>query len=479
MLTVMVISSLLSITFATLFIRYRYRFRQMLQQQQADQAGLQEEIARLKDKLLAESRDPVTQLLGWTLFEDRVNQSIKESQRYQFIMGVLCVDIDSFDLLNQAMGVAMGEQLLQETALRLQSCIRQVDSISHQGKGSFVIMLPQLAKQETAAIIIQRILQTMTESFAFGDQKTSVTVCVGAAFYPNDGASTNELIQNAQYALQQAQSRGKHLYQFYQQNLHAKSQRELVFYNSMTGEGFLNELKLMYQPVMEMQDHMMHCVDTQIVWHHRELGAVSSDELFQYADKHRKLNKITERVLHAACKQFLHWRSLGVKPQLLCIPVLLKQLENAQFVYRISQILQDLKMQPAWLMLEIKESAAPVSLDILEKSFNMLQYLGVRIGIDHFGSGSFSLRYLKALSVSYLKLDAALISDVGQREQTQALVKAVVAFAEELSLTIIAVGVESEEQAAVLAGLGIDLMQGQLVSQPLSDAEMTAKMSDM
>ena len=479
MLTILTISCLLSLTLALLYLHGRYRLRHLLKNQQNKQAILQRELSTLQEQLLLNSRDPVTQLSGWALFEDRVNQGIKECKRYQFILGVLYVDIDSFNLINHALGVTAGNQLLQETAQRLQSCIRQVDSITRQGKDMFVILLAQLAKQETAAIIIQRILQAMTESFTIDDQQISVTVCIGAAFYPHDGTSSNELIQNAEFALLQAKLRGKHTYQFYQERLHIESQRELAFYNSMSNEAFLDELTLMYQPIIEMNSHLMYCADVQIVWRHPVLGEVSAEELFQYADKHRKLNKITERVLAEACQQFLRWRALGVKPQLLGIPVLLKQLENPQFVYRLSQIMQDLKMQPAWLMLEIKESSAPVSLDILEKSFNMLQYLGVRIGIDHFGSGSFSLRYLKAFSVAYLKLDAALISDVDQNEQTQMLVKAVVAFAGELSLTIIALGVESVEQASALGKLGVVMMQGKLVSEPLSEAEMAVKMSDI
>src|SRR3990167_9867313 len=150
---------LITVVLTVLFIHARFRFYQYVRRERVAQAALQEELNALQQRINLSTRDPVTNLLGWQLFEDRVNQGIKECARYQFIMGVLYVDIDYFKLINSALGQKAANALLLETAERLQSCIRQVDSIARQGKDTFVIMLDQLAKQETAAIIIQRMLQ--------------------------------------------------------------------------------------------------------------------------------------------------------------------------------------------------------------------------------------------------------------------------------------------------------------------------------
>jgi diguanylate cyclase (GGDEF)-like protein len=477
--TYLAVSGLIIVTLAILYLHTRIRYSQFLRHSRAEQTKLQSELSNLQKKILFSSRDPVTHLLGWQLFEDRVNQGIKECARFKFLLGVLYVDIDNFKLINNALGHEGGNALLKETAERLESCVRQVDSISRQGKDTFAILLAQLSKTETAAIIIQRMLQTMSQPFIINENKLTVTACIGASFYPADGTTTGELMHNAEYAMLLAKARGKHLYQFYQESLQADSQRELALYNNLSSDSFLDELKLYYQPVMNVKDHAMCCTATQIVWNHPVVGQVSGEELFMHADKQRKLNKITEQVLAESCKKFLQWRELGLKPQMLGIPVLLKQLENTQFIYRLSQIMQATKMQPAWVMLEIRECSAPVSLDILEKSFNMLRYLGVKVAIDHFGSGSFSLRYLKTFSVHYLRLDPAMIIDVAQNEQTRAIVKAVADFAADLSLEVIATGVESQEQVEVLQELGIILMQGQLLSEPLSEAEMAVKMASV
>lgn len=477
--TLLAISGFLTVLFAYLYLYSSHRMRRIVHDQHVKNIRLKEEIEILQQKTQQESRDPLTNLIGWKIFEDRVAQSIKECDRYKFILGMLYVDIDEFNLINHALGNATGNDLLNAVGERLQSCLRQVDSLSRQSKDTFVVLLGQLAKQETAVIIIQRIMQAMSMPFAIGQHELTITVCIGAAFYPHDGANALGLMQNAEYTMLQAKSLGKNNYQFYQQKLYTDSQRELTLYNSISSDLFLDDLELLYQPVMDMQNKTMLCAETQVVWKHKMLGSISENELYVYADKHHKLNKITERVLRESCRKFINWRTLGLKPQMLSLAISLKQLENAQFVYNISQILLEMKMQPEWLMLEIHESAEQLSLDILEKSFNMLQYMGVRIALDNFGSTSFPLRYLKAFTVGYLKLDAALVADVVLNEKSRAVIKGVAAFARELSLQVIATGVESDSQAAVLRELGVNLMQGQLMSRPLSEAEMTDKMIDV
>ncbi len=477
--TLLAISGFLTVIFAYLYLYSSYRMRRIVHQQHLNTIRLKEEIEILHQQAQQASRDQLTNLVSWKLFQERVEHGLKECDRYKFILGMLYVDIDEFNLINHALGNAAGNDLLRAVAERLQSCLRQVDGLCRQNKDTFVILLGQLAKQETAIIIIQRIMQSMSMPFAIGQHDLTVTVCIGAAFYPHDGANAANLFQNAEYAMLQAKEMGKNNYQFYQEKLYTDSQRELTLYNSLSSDLFLEDLELLYQPVMDMQTKTMLCAEAQVAWKHRLLGTIAKSELFDYADKHHKLNKITERVLRESCKKFINWQTLGLKPQMLSLAISLKQLENAQFVYNISQILLEVKMQPQWLMLEIQEAATPLSLDILEKSFNMLQYMGVKIALDGFGSNPFPLRYLKAFTVSYLKLDAALIADVVLNEKTRAVIRGIAAFASELSLQVIATGVESESQVAVLRELGIVLMQGQLMSRPLSEAEMTDKMIDV
>lgn len=473
MSTTLAVSCLASAVLAVLYVYTQIKLSRLQRFHLEEQTRMQGEYNTLQTKFQYQSRDPVSRLPGWQIFEDRVNQGIKECARYHFLMGVLYIDIDNFKLINNAMGYEAGNALLLEAAERLQLCIRQVDSITRQGKDTFVVMLAQLARQETAAIIVQRMLNSLAEPFIINGNTINITACIGGSFYPNDGLTTGELMQNAEYAMLIAKGCGKQHYEFYQKDVQADCQRELGLYNGLSSENFLEELVLTYQPVMNVGMKSLYFVDTQVKWKHPIYGLIAADELFIYADKQRKLNKITERLLIEGIKKFKHWQMIGLNPPLLGIPVMLKQLENTQFIYSLSQILQEQKMEPGSVVLELLDCAAPVSLDILEKSFNMLKYLGVKIAIDRYGSGAFSLRYFKIFSVNFLKLDPLLISDIEQNEQTRMIVKAIAAFASAMSLEVIAEGVESKEQSQLLLDAGISLQQGQLLGESLSEPVMT------
>lgn len=444
---------------------------------QNNERQLQNEIQTLNNKLSLTTEDPVTNLVSQKLFEERITQNIKESARYQFTMGVAFVDIDNFKRINEALGVEIGNALLNEVSQRLLLCIRQVDSMSRFYKDTFVVLLAQLAKPETAAVVAQRMLQAIAEPFQINGNQIFITACIGVAFYPTDGQDTPSLLRCAEHALHLAKEKGKHGYQFYQERMHAKSQRELAIYAGLSKESVFQEFTLYYQPIVNVQNETVICMDALLHWQHPVLGLISPAEIFNYAERQRSLNSISEWLLRNACRQFLYWRSLGFNPECIGIPLSIKQLENTQFIYRLSQVLQELEFNPEWLLLEIEESFSHVSFDVLEKAFNMLQYLGVKIAIDNFGSGSLSLRYLKNLKISYLKLDRSFVDDIVQNERTKALLKSVVSLAQNLTMQVIAQGVESDDQLAAVKQLGCTIMQGQQLGAPISERDVVGKMT--
>lgn len=439
------------------------------------EASTQQELTIMRAKLDRGLRDPITSLLGWQLFEDRLNQSIKESARYQLTMGVLLVDIDDFKVINDALSYEVGDALLKEVAKRLETCIRQVDSVSRFSKDTFVVLLNQLNKPETAAVVVQRILQTLAEPMQVKGHELYVTACVGIAIYPSDGQDAAALIRSADHALHLAKEKGSHLYQFYQERMHVKSQRELTLYTNLSRDSIFAEFVLYYQPIVNALTGEVVCMDALLHWQQPELGLIKPQEIFELAEKQRKLHIISEWLLRNACQQFLHWRSLGFSVELLGIPLFMKQLESSQFIYRISQILQELNFKPEWLMLEIKDNLSVTSFDVIEKALNMLQYMGVKIAIENFGRGSFSLCHLKNAAIHYLKLDSALIDDVDTNPKAVALVKSVVLMAQSLSMEVIVQGVDSAEQAEALKAAGCSWMQGGQLGGVISGHDVTIK----
>ena len=386
------------------------------------------------------------------------------------------MDIDDFKVINDALSYEIGDALLSDVAGRLQTCIRQVDSISRFTKDTFVILLTQLAKPETAAVVAQRILQSLAQPFQINEHELYITACIGIAIYPVDGPDATTLLRSADQALHLAKEKGNHTYQFYQEKLHAKSQRELMLSTSLNRETIFQEFVLYFQPIFNVESNSIICMDALLHWQHPELGLIAPQELFNYMEKQRKLNSISEWLLQMACKQFLHWRSLEFRPDFICLPLTIKQLENSHFIYRISQILQELNFEPTWLLLEIQESATPFDANGLEKSLNMLSYLGIKIAIDQFGSGVFSLNHLKQFSVNYLKLAPFLIENIETDQQAIAIIKSILFLAKNLSMHVIAQGVESDQQMQKLKELGCTLMQGLRLGAPLSESEIEKKM---
>jgi diguanylate cyclase (GGDEF)-like protein len=487
---VMIILSILTLCLIALFLGYYWKqqnhTKESVSELQSHQLALKkareieqqlrEELALLENKLKYMFEDPVTHLLGWQVFEDRLTQTLKESVRYQFTPGILFIDLDDFKMINNALGYKVGDALLVEVGQRLQSCIRQIDSVSRFTKDTFVILLAQLAKPETAAIVAQRILHALEQPFHIQEHDLYISTCIGIAVYPYDGTDASSLLGSADHALYLAKEKGKNTYQFYQEKIHTDSHRELALSSGLNQETVFDNFVIYYQPVMNANNKKIICMDALLYWQHPELGMIAAAELMHFAEKQHKLNVIFEWLLLNACKQFFHWRELGFEPHLLSIPVSMKQLENSSFVYRISQILQEMNFKPECLLLAIKGNIDQPISEGVEKSLNMLQYLNIRIAIDCFGSNSFSLLQLTKVTVDYFRLDPALITELDTNAQARVVMDAILYLAKKMSMELIVQGVESEQQIQELKALGYTLMQGQAIGAPLPAEEVVEKM---
>lgn len=475
-----------AVVFSLLFIIYKQRkdltyLNQLFinkevafNQAQKSEVNLKQELTSMESRLHHAIEDPLTKLLGWTLFEDRVRQSIHESSRYQFTMAILYVDINDFRMINEALGFAMGDAVLNEVSRRLQTCIRQVDSVSRLSKDIFAVVLTQLAKPETAAVVSQRILESLMQPITINEQKLYVTASIGISIYPTDGTDAALLFRNAEEALLMAKGKGTQNYQFYQEKNYANSLRELKLSTGLKRDSFLTECEIYYQPIVHAQDKSIFCMEAMLYWRHPELGLIHSGELSQYIEKHDKSNLALEWMIKKSCHQFLQWKKIGFNPVLLGISLGIRQLANVQFIYRISQILQECEFKPEWLLLEIEETLSQISFDTVEKSFNMLKYQQIKLAINHFGAGFFSIQDLKKFTVNYLKLDPALINDLEENKQSRELIHSIGMLAKSLDMQLIIQGVNSERQIKILTDLGCDLIQGQFIGEPRSENEITS-----
>ena len=433
---------------------------------------LQQELTIMQGKLHHVIEDPLTRLLGWTLFDDRVRQSIQEGARYQFTLAILYIDINDFRMINEALGFETGDAVLNEVSKRLQTCIRQVDSVSRLAKDIFVVLLAQLGKPETAAVVSQRILESLMQPVEVRDQKLYITASIGISIYPVDGLDPALLFRHADEALMLAKEKGTQNYQFYQEKNYENSLRELKLSTGLKRDTFQDECEIYYQPIVHGHDKTIFCMEALLYWRHPELGLIYPNELFHCVEKHNKSTLAYEWLIKKSCQQFVKWKSLGFSPELLGISLSIRQLKNIQFIYRIAQILQECDFNPSWLMIEIEENISQTSFEMVEKGFNILKYQNIKLAVNHFGAGIFSIQDLKKLTVNYLKLDNSFINDIEQNPQTLELIRSMNLLAKSLSMQLIIQGVDKEKQMNILADLGCDLMQGQFAGEPSSEENL-------
>lgn len=453
--------------------------RSQLHLAQQETQKLQAKISTLEMQVKASDIDQVTQLMGWHIFIDRINHGIKEAERFRLTMGMLLIEIDGLTAINDALGYETSNALLKEIADRITASIRDVDSVARYNETTFAILLSQILKPETAVIVVQRILQALKPPFLIQDHEIFVEESIGISIYPVDGQSAETLLNCSRHALDIAKVSGKNNYRFYQEKMHRQSQRELILQTSMTKGVFNEDFLIYYQPILDVQNHTIIGMETLPYWYHPHMGNMNAVEIFNYAEKSQKLEVVFEWLLKSACKAYLKWRDDAVYFNLINIPITIAQLESSHLVYHISQILQHLNFNPEWLMLEVNAGLHPLSFDVLEKSFNMLNYLKIKICMTHFGQESLSLSYLKNIKTDFVKVDSSLIVDSINNPRTVPLIESIIFLMKKMDTQLIATGIQSVEQYHLLKQLGILYMEGPFIALPVEQKEVINKVVEL
>ena len=434
------------------------------------------ELADVKQRILEHSlQDQLTSLANREVFEDRVNQTLMQSQRYQLTFGVLFLDIDGFKIINDALGHDFGDQLIKEASVRLRESIRQVDTVARFTGDEFVFLLPQLSKPETAAYVAQRLLDVISQPFNLDDQEIFITASIGVATFPADGDNVQTLLKNADNAMHQVKSRGRNGYQFYREEMQVLSRRELTLNSSLRSASIYRDFTLFYMPQINVETNKIIAVDVLLNWQHPDFGLISLQDFYRLADNSGKTVAIGEWMLRSALQQLKKWKAQNVYFNQIIVTVSLRQLENPNFAYKVAQILQEEKLDPACLILKISEALLLRKLDVIEKALRMLKHLGIQIAIDEFGAGHLALQHLRHFPVDYLKIDRTLIQDIKNNNESEAIVKMIISLAHSLEITVVADGVDNLMQKQLLVELGCKIMQGDLFGSTPRSAEEVVK----
>lgn len=413
------------------------------------------------------SHDALTHLPNRLLFNEQLSLALVRAEQQNEMLGVAFLDLDRFKTINDTLGHAIGDELLKQAADRLQQLMRPYDVIARWGGDEFTLLLPWLMAAEDITAIAEQILQKLTAPFHLESQELYVTASLGIALYPYDGEDAETLLKNADAAMYQAKQMGKNTFQLYAEEMNTRTLKQFALEADLRRAIVNREFTLYYQPQIDIETGRIVGLEALLRWQHPQLGFVSPAEFIPLAEETGLISTIGHWVLQTACCQHCTWRSAGLPPIPIAINLSAQQFQQTNLVNVIIQTLEMMDVEPKYLEVEITESAAMRDVAFTIATLRQLQQLGVRIAMDDFGTGYSSLNAIKHFPLHILKIDRSFVQDAVQDPSDAAIVKAVVALGKGLGLTVLAEGVETQEQLDFLRRIQCESAQGYLFSRPL------------
>jgi len=411
--------------------------------------------------------DALTGLSKRVVLMDHIEIAIMQAHRSKQMFAVLFIDLDRFKHINDAYGHETGDQLLREVALRLKSCVRETDTISRIGGDEFSILLSEIRHPEDAARIAEKVISCMQEPFVISGYELHTSASIGISTYPADSIRPEMLLKCADVAMYHVKESGRGSYQFYNQFMKSKTIERMVFENSLRKALDRGELRVYYQPQMDMQTRRIVCVEALVRWQHPEFGLLDPIKFIPLAEDTGLIKFIGEFVLKTACAQNKVWQTEGQPRVCMTVNLSTHEFQNPGIIELITRILRETDHDPGLLELEITESTAMRDASHTIEKLKKLADMGIRFSLDDFGTGYSSLSYLKKLPINKLKIDKSFVSGLREDKDAQAIVYAVIAMAHSLNLSVVAEGVETDEQMKFLDSCECDQIQGYLYSKPL------------
>ncbi len=411
--------------------------------------------------------DPLTDLPNRTLLRDRTGQLLLAARREQRSAALLYLDVDNFKNINDSLGHLAGDQLLQEVARRIAHAIADTDAVGRPGGDEFLIILGE-ADAAAAMHTAQQLLSAIAQPYATAEQPLNITASIGIAVFPRDGEDFDELHKNADIALYKAKELGRNRYHFFTQELNSAAMERLTLENALRSALGNGELVLHYQPQVDIDNSRIFGVEALLRWTHPQLGAVPPDRFIPIAEETGLIGTIGEWVMFEACRQTKAWQQAGLPPISVAVNASTRQFTLCDMYQTVSRALNETGVAPELLEVEITESLLAQDLETTLEVLRRIKALGVRIAVDDFGTGYSSLAYLKRFPIDKLKIDQSFVRDLETDLDDRAIAAGVINLGHSLGLTVIAEGIETEEQQQLLRGLGCDEAQGYLFSRPLS-----------
>ena len=419
--------------------------------------------------------DSLTALPNRSSFSLILNHGIAGARRDGKNLAVLFIDLDRFKNINDTLGHDTGDALLREVGNRLRNCIRQSDTVARLGGDEFVVLLEDLSAPGHVAKVARKILSDLAGSLDTIGQEFRVTASIGISIYPLDGEDEQTLMKNADIAMYHAKREGKNNFQFHSEQINTHSVARLAMESSLGRARERNEFQLHYQPKINLGTSRMSGMEALLRWKHPDLGMVPPAQFIPIAEESGLIGPIGQWVIRTACAQNKDWQDRGLPPMRVAVNLSPRQFTDENLPDSIAAILEETGMDPKWLELEITESMIMHNVGKTMQKLTTLGNMGIRIAIDDFGTGHSSLAYLKRFPIDTLKIDRSFISDLPGDAEDKAITAAIITLGKSLDLTVVAEGVETQEQLDFLRAHGCDEFQGYYSNKPMA-AEQFAQL---
>ncbi|MDA8415063.1 MAG: EAL domain-containing protein [Desulfobacteraceae bacterium] len=428
--------------------------------------------------------DTLTGLPNRSFHRELLIRAIAHAKRNSKTMATMFLDLDGFKKINDSLGHDMGDELLRLTAERLLSCLRGSDGIarvneensansvvSRLGGDEFIILLNEIAHDTDASLVARRLLKAFEQPFSLNGNDVHITASIGISLYPADGETSEELLKCADIAMYHTKAHGKNNFHFFSSAMNREAVKRLSLENDLRLALEKGEFLLHYQPKIFATDRRISGMEALIRWQHPRSGMIPPLDFIPIAEETGLIDLIGQWVLREACTQNKKWQDSGIVRIPVAVNLSLHQIKNRNIVNTIKEILEETGLEPGFLELEITESIAmhnPLTTITILKE---LQDMGVRISIDDFGTGYSSLAYLRQLPLDTLKIDRSFVNAITTKPDDAVIVRTIIAMAHSLNLSVVAEGVETEEQYAFLQSFNCDEIQGYLFSRPVPTAD--------
>lgn len=418
--------------------------------------------------------DTLTGLANRNLLNERTQQALIQARRHDQFLSLVFIDLDNFKLVNDSMGHGTGDELIATVGARLQTCVRDGDTVARIGGDEFVLLLTNQEPGDSSMSIMQRIQQELVKPMLIRGQDIIVTCSMGVARFPEDGEDSESLLANADAAMYRAKSNGRNNFQFYTKEMNATTGERLSLESDLWHALVNNELFLVYQPQIDLRSGAVVGMEALIRWQHPKRGLISPMDFIPMAECNGLIIPIGVWVLETACRHNLQLQKEGLPPIRVAVNLSARQIGEKDFVKVVQDVIEATGLNPNYLELEVTESMVMHNIEEVVGIMNSLNDMGIQISLDDFGTGFSSLAYLKRFPIDRIKIDQSFIFNCDTDQDDAIISQTIIALAHGLKLKVIAEGIEKPEHFAFLKENGCDEGQGYFISRPVCFDDLRA-----